>query len=193
MTRPGRRAVVGSHRHIGDSVDSAHHPRVRRRRTGVGRSALGAVMILVGCASTAPPRVDAGWGTVVRHVDGDTLDVELGGTVERVRLIGIDTPESVIPGVEPECFGPEASQRLAGLAPAGTPVRIERDIEARDPYGRLLGYLYVEDVMVNLVLVTEGYARVLRIAPNTAFAPEFAAAQRDARRDRLAMWGACSQ
>ena len=174
-------------------MDSARNPRVGRRGTGVGRGALGAVLILVGCASAAPTGDDAGWGTVVHHVDGDTLDVELGDTVERVRLVGIDTPESVIPGVEPECFGPEASRRLARLAPVGTSVRVERDIEARDSYGRLLGYLYVGDVMVNLVLVAEGYARVLRIPPNTAFAPEFAAAQRDARRDRLAMWAACSQ
>ena len=86
---------------------------------------------------------DGANATVVRVVDGDTLIAELGGTETRVRLIGIDTPESVDPRRPVECFGKRASQRLADLLPVGTPLRLERDAEERDRYQRLLAYVSV--------------------------------------------------
>ena len=77
-----------------------------------------------------------------RVVDGDTIDVELGGHAERVRLLGIDTPETDEPGKPVQCYGKEASAaHQAELLPAGTAVRLERDVEARDRYGRLLAYV----------------------------------------------------
>lgn len=129
---------------------------------------------------------------VQRVVDGDTVDVVVaGGHRERVRLIGIDTPESVVPGVDPECFGPEASQRLGQLLPTGMVVRLERDVEARDPYGRLLAYVYRNDDMVNRVMAAEGFAEALSIPPNTAWADAIAADVGRARAQRAGMWGNC--
>ena len=84
-----------------------------------------------------------GAATVVRAVDGDTLVVTLatGGT-ETVRLIGVDTPETVAPRRPVECFGPEAAAALAALVPPGTEVRLSRDVEPRDRYDRLLAYVH---------------------------------------------------
>jgi micrococcal nuclease len=130
----------------------------------------------------------------LRVIDGDTLDVRLGdGSRERIRLIGIDTPESVIPGREPECFGPESARRLTELAPPGTPLRLERDVEARDPYGRLLAYVYVNDDMVNLTLAHEGFAEAMSIPPNTAWSSRFSAAVARAKAQRSGMWAVCAR
>ena len=112
---------------------------------------------------------------------------------ESVRLIGIDTPETVKPDTPVQCFGPEASAHLHELLPDGTRVRVARDAEARDHFGRLLLYVWRadDDRFVNLDLVTGGFARPLSIAPNTAHAAEFAAAADEARRAGRGLWGAC--
>jgi micrococcal nuclease len=119
--------------------------------------------------------------------------VQLGGRDERVRLIGIDTPETVDPRKPVQCFGKEASNRTKALLPKGTAIRLERDVEARDRYGRLLAYVYrVEDgTFVNLALAEEGFAQTLTIPPNVAYADRFAAAAADARRAGRGLWGAC--
>ena len=106
----------------------------------------------------------------MRPVDGDTVVVEIDGQEESVRLIGIDTPESVAPDRPVECFGPEAKARTAALLPQGTVVRLERDVEARDRYDRLLAYVIREedDVLVNLLLVEEGFAESIAYPPNLA-------------------------
>ena len=93
-------------------------------------------------ACDEPARRGDGIATVTDVVDGDTIDVAIGGRDERVRLIGIDTPETKKPDSPIECFGPEASAFTSDLLPAGTEVRIERDIVGRDDYGRLLGYVH---------------------------------------------------
>jgi micrococcal nuclease len=135
----------------------------------------------------------SGEPTVRRVVDGDTIVVALPGGDEQVRLVGIDTPETVKPDSPVECFGPEASARTKALLPPGTTIRLERDVEARDRYGRLLAYVYrqADGVFVNLALATEGYARHLTIAPNNAYADRFAGAAATARRDGRGLWGAC--
>jgi micrococcal nuclease len=132
--------------------------------------------------------------TVKRVVDGDTLVVQIGGSEERVRLIGIDTPESVAGNQPVECYGPEASQRLSQLLPAGTAVRLARDIEPRDRYDRLLAYVYrVDDsLLVNRDQIARGYAETMEYPPNTALAAELAAAQDLARTAGAGMWSACS-
>jgi micrococcal nuclease len=130
---------------------------------------------------------------VDRVVDGDTIDVRIGGSVERVRLLGIDTPESVKPGVAPECFSHEASHATATFLPQGTPVDLVRDVEARDKYGRLLAYVYrhADHTFVNLWLVQQGDAGLLTFPPNTAHAPQFEAATAKARAQHRGLWRAC--
>lgn len=136
-------------------------------------------------------RVDV--GTIVRVLDGDTADIEIGGEVERVRFIGIDTPEPVGGFRDPECFGDEASAYTEQLLPAGTLVRLERDVEGRDPFDRLLAYVfrYDDELFVNLHLAEQGFADTLRIEPNVAYAAPLADAVADARDLGLGLWGAC--
>ncbi len=128
-----------------------------------------------------------------RVVDGDTIDIEIGGNTERVRLIGINTPETKHPTKGVECFGPEASAYAEQLLPAGTALRVERDIEARDKYGRLLLYVYIAytNVFVNLDLVMNGYARPMVFEPNTAHMADFAQAATQAELRNAGLWQAC--
>jgi micrococcal nuclease len=162
------------------------------------RRAIAPVVLLVllpACAlgAEARPARPAGVGVVTHPVDGDTLDVDLGGVEERVRLIGIDTPESVAHDRPVECFGPEAKARLAELLPAGTEVRLERDVEARDRFGRLLAYVFrsADDAFVNRLLVAEGYAESRPFEPNLARQGELDRAEDDARQAGRGLWPAC--
>jgi micrococcal nuclease len=166
---------------------------VRFAATPICALALG----IAACSGGGAPPVD-GLATVTGVVDGDTIDVEIGGRRDRVRLIGIDTPETKQPDRPVECFGPEASAFTASLLPIGTEVLIERDIVGRDDYGRLLGYVHLVSAdgrattFVNLEIVEQGYAGPLTIEPNSTFARDFAAAARRAERADLGMWAACS-
>ncbi len=128
-----------------------------------------------------------------RVVDGDTIDVRLGRTTERVRLIGVDAPESVARNVPIQCFGAEASAALTELLPAGTTVQIERDIEARDHYGRLLLYLYrpADGLFVNLWLIESGLAEAISYEPNVAHEAALTTARQRAARDLVGLWAAC--
>jgi micrococcal nuclease len=153
-------------------------------------------MVIFGACSPADAPTD-GRATVTQVVDGDTIDVRIGGRDERVRLIGIDTPETKKPNTPIECFGPEASAFTASILPAGTEVRLERDVVGRDDYGRLLGYVHLADAsgptdtFVNREIVARGYAVPLTIEPNTTYAGEFAAAAHRAEADGLGLWAAC--
>ncbi len=117
---------------------------------------------------------------VDRIVDGDTIECD---TVGRVRLIGIDTPE-----LSQEPYGRLAKEALAALAPAGSIVELEPDVEERDRGGRLLAYVWADGVLVNWLLVRQGWALVLTYAPNVQFVDWFTAAQRDAREEQLGLW-----
>lgn len=152
------------------------------------------VLLLTGCSlpgrdGGAPP----GAATVVRVVDGDTVDLRLGRRAETARLLGVDTPETVHPGAPVGCFGPEASARTKELLPEGTVVRLARDVEARDRYGRLLVYLTRarDDLFVNRSLLADGFARPLSIAPNDAHRAELARVAAEARAAARGLWGAC--
>ena len=139
---------------------------------------------------SAPPGANA---VLVRVVDGDTIVVDLGGQEERVRLIGIDTPESVAEERPDQCYGTEASDEVKRLLPPGTELILERDVEPRDQYGRLLAYVYrsVDDVFVNEVLVRDGYAGVLNYPPNDAYAERFRTLETAARSAGAGLWGVC--
>jgi micrococcal nuclease len=134
-----------------------------------------------------------GEATVRTVVDGDTIDVAINGRTERVRLIGVDTPETKEPGKPVDCYGPEASAFTARLAPPGTEVRLVRDIVPRDDYGRLLAYVFRvdDDLFVNDALLRHGYARPLTIAPNSAFRRALAAASSEARANGAGLWAHC--
>ena len=137
-----------------------------------------------GSSSPAAPRD----GRVVRVVDGDTI---LVGD-ERVRLIGVDTPESVKPGTPVQCFALEASAFTKRLL-EGRPVRLVLDVEERDRYGRLLAYVYREPdgLFVNAELVRRGFASVATFPPNVRHVDELVRLQRRARERGAGLWGAC--
>ena len=128
--------------------------------------------------------------TVLRVVDGDTIEVSLDGEEEDVRYIGVDTPESVKPGTPVQCYAKRASHFNESLV-EGRRVRLVFDAEHRDVYGRLLAYVYVGDRFVNATLVRRGYARTLTIPPNDRFAARFRHLERDAARAGRGLWGAC--
>ena len=130
---------------------------------------------------------------VERVVDGDTVVVSIGGRSEAVRLLGIDTPESVDRSRPVQCYGEEASLRLAELLPAGTEVALVRDVEARDAYGRLLAYMVRSDdgLFVNLDLVGSGHAATLDYPPNDHYAEVLIRAESAAAAAGRGLWGAC--
>ena len=126
-------------------------------------------------------------------IDGDTVDLLIDGRSERVRLIGIDTPESVSRTVPEQCFGAEATEALRSLLPVGTRVEIQRDVEARDRYDRLLLYLHrVEDgLFVNRWLIENGFADAVSYRPNTTHQADFAQAMLVAKTDGVGLWAVC--
>ena len=132
---------------------------------------------------------------VVRQVDGDTVVLRgdgpgpLPGGPTRVRLLQVDTPE--VHG-EQECFGPEASERTQELLPVGASVRVQADERLRDRYGRTLLLLWdAQGRSVQEVLVHEGYARVLHVAPNDLALQELTEIEQAARQADRGLWGAC--
>jgi micrococcal nuclease len=126
---------------------------------------------------------------VERVVDGDTI-VLAGG--ERVRYIGVDTPESVKPGTPVQCYAKAASHFNAGLV-EGRRVRLRYDAERQDRYGRTLAYVFrsQDGLFVNAELVRRGYATTLTIPPNVAHADDFRQLARGARRAGRGLWSAC--
>lgn len=127
---------------------------------------------------------------VLRAVDGDTIEVRVGGRDEDVRYIGIDTPETVKPGTPVQCFGPRAHRFNARLV-THRRVRLVFGVERRDVYGRLLAYVYLGDRFVNAELARRGFARTLTIPPNDRFAGRFKRLQDAAARSGRGLWGAC--
>ncbi len=128
--------------------------------------------------------------SVVRVIDGDTIEVT-GGI--RVRLIGVDTPETVEPGTPVQCFGPEATRYANEIVPPGTRVRLIYDVTRTDGFGRTLAYVYkLEDgLFVNRALARNGFALQLTVPPNVAHAEEFRVAVAEARDANLGLWRNC--
>lgn len=162
------------------------------RQRWISRSLL-ALLIFVGCTNESDAEVQV--GIVVDVIDGDTVDLTIAGHRKRVRLIGIDTPETKHPEKPVQCFGPQATRFTESLLADGTEVRIERDVEARDTYDRLLVYLFrtSDNLFVNLQIVNQGFARVLTIEPNTTYMGEFVTAARDARDNNRGLWQECRE
>lgn len=159
---------------------------VRSRRALALLLAVTAVLALVAPASTATGE-GALRGTVVRVVDGDTIHIRLGAAVEKVRYIGVNTPEVHHPRRGEEPGGREAAAVNRDLV-LGRQVRLELDVRPRDRYGRLLAYVWVGDVMVNAELVRRGYAQVMTVPPNVRHQALFLRLQRDAREAGRGLW-----
>jgi micrococcal nuclease len=135
---------------------------------------------------TAPPGKPASpSGTVTRVVDGDTIVVE---GVGKVRLIGVDTPETVHPRKPVKVMGREAAAATKRLG-LGKTVRLETDVQTHDRYGRFLAYVWLPDgTMLNAELVRLGYARVSTYPPNVKYQDRFVALERDAREAERGLW-----
>ena len=170
-----------------------------------------ALVLLAGCAPEVDLSVQApatfssepgGYetATVTRVVDGDTLVVEIIGRSDgpgagdaplgpdqRVRLLGIDTPESVDPRRPVGCFGKEASAAASAFT-QGQEVRLVADIEEVDGFDRLLRYVYLGDEMVNARLVVNGYATAFTYPPNVRHADLFVDLERQARDGNRGLW-----
>jgi micrococcal nuclease len=164
--------------------------RVFRFRTFFFLLAAALALALGACGSASSPS-SPDTAAVRRVVDGDTILLTSG---ERVRFIGVDTPETVKPGAPVECYGRRASLFNHALLD-GRRVRLVYDAERRDRYGRLLAYVYRADdgLFVNAELVRRGYARTLTIRPNTRYAARFAALADAAAAAGRGLWRACGR
>jgi micrococcal nuclease len=171
-------------------------------------------LFLAGTSCVAPPvdlsqqapatlaREPTGYevATVTRIVDGDTIEVSVIGREDGpgagfaevgrrydVRLLGIDTPESVDPNSPVECFGQEATRAIAAFL-EGRQVRLIDDVENTDRYDRLLRYVYVGEEMVNARLVTNGYAHAYTYPPNVRHSDLLVDLQSAARENDKGLW-----
>jgi micrococcal nuclease len=167
-------------------------------------SACGHSVLLVRQAPATLPSEPPGYenATVTRVIDGDTIEVAITdrfegpgagrarvGATYDVRLLGIDTPESVDPRSPVECFGPEASAAAKALL-LGKSVTLVKDTEESDQYGRLLRYVYLGDEMADARLVANGYAHAYPYPPNTRHSGLLVQLEREAREADRGLWSA---
>ena len=124
---------------------------------------------------------------VIRVIDGDTIELDDG---RRVRYIGIDTPETVHPEKDVECYGPEATVRNRELV-EGKTVEMQAGVEESDRYGRLLRYVHVDGRFVNALLVAEGYARASSFGDEKRFRQVFVQLEQYSQMLKRGMWEAC--
>jgi len=161
------------------------------RGTRISPAALVATLVvtsgsLAAVAGTGRERT----ATLARVVDGDTLQLT---DDTRVRLIGIDTPETVHPDFGDECYGAEATRLAERLLRPGDELRLVLDVDTFDQYGRLLAYVYraVDGLFVNARLVKRGFAYVETVPPNVSHAEQFRRLARQAREHDRGLWSAC--
>ena len=124
---------------------------------------------------------------VKQVIDGDTVELENG---ERVRYIGIDTPETMDPRKPVQCFGKNATAANKELV-EGKRVRLEKDVTDRDKYNRLLRYVYINETFVNLELVKQGFAHSSTYPPDVKYQDLFLVAQTEARENQRGLWADC--
>lgn len=151
---------------------------------------VGVALLLLRPWERDPAEPTAATAVVTRVIDGDTFEALIDGTTEDVRLIGLDTPETVAPGRPAGCFGHRAS-RFSRRLLQGHRVRLRFGVERRDRYGRLLAYARLDGRLVNAILLHRGLARTLTIPPNDRLAPRFARIEREAARAGRGLWRAC--
>lgn len=127
--------------------------------------------------------------TVTRVVDGDTIEISqpIGGE-NQVRLVGMDTPETVDPSEDVQPYGPQAS-RFATQQLEGQSVTLQFDEEREDQFGRLLAYVRLDNALFNETLLRQGYAQLYTVTPNNRYEARFRQAQQQARKKELGIWG----
>jgi micrococcal nuclease len=151
---------------------------------GVVLAVLGTFAFLAPSAVPVPPSLA---GTVVGVVDGGGLRVDVGGRIEHVRYIGLQAPALDPPVRGSDGGGREALEANRGLV-ADRPVHLEFDAQPRDRLGRLLAYVWVEDVMINAELLRLGYARAVPSQPNTRYEQMLIEREREAREAGRGFW-----
>ena len=168
------------------AITPAPMPRGRGAAPVATFRALAALLLaaLLAAPGAAGPSFTA---TVVRVVDGDTIQVQIGDRTEKVRYIGMDTPETHHPRKGAQPGGREATEVNRRLVDGKT-VRLDLDVQERDRYGRLLAYVWVGRVMVNAELLRLGYAQVMTVPPNVAYHGEFLRLEREAREAGRGLW-----
>lgn len=132
---------------------------------------------------------------VIKVVDGDTIEVQVGEGVAKLRYIGVDTPETVDPRRPVGCFGKEAGNANKKLV-EGKEVILQKDVSETDRFGRLLRYVYIRQsngsaIFVNDYLVRQGYARAATFPPDVKYSEQFRQAEQEARAANLGLWGRC--
>jgi micrococcal nuclease len=202
------------HRRAGNGPLDARPPGRRRLGHGLLPLVLALVVVVAGCegyvedggggngdkapaglattkaerAAWPDPPKDAVPAKVQRVTDGDTFVATVRGRRERIRIIGVDTPESVDPNRPDEPFGEEASN-FAKHYLDGATVRLAGDVEPRDRYGRMLAYVWLKDgTFWNALLAAEGYAQQLTIPPNVTYASLFRRLVSEARQHNRGLW-----
>ena len=154
--------------------------------------------LLVAAVGAAAPARDVS-GVVVYVVDGDTIHVQIGDRVEKVRYIGVNAPEVAHPQATSEpprrvrwlpdtIVAGESAKRVNAELVSGRHVRLEFDRQERDRYQRLLAYVWVGDTMINAEIVKRGYAEVMSIPANARHRALFAKLQAEARAARRGLW-----
>ena len=163
---------------------------MQHKKLKSSRLFLAILLFVAACQSSNTPKNDHIWYPVTKVVDGDTFWVEDGSPKGlKVRLIGVDTPETVHPRKPVEYFGREASDFVKQLL-TNNKVRLEYDVEKTDRYGRLLAYVYLPDgTFLNAHLIRHGYGQVMTVPPNVKYADQFVKLQRKARRKNAGLWG----
>jgi micrococcal nuclease len=148
-------------------------------------------LLLNACVKVQPESEEFHWRKVIKIIDGDTIHLESedGGKPERVRLIGIDAPETRNTGKKVKHpFGVVSKMFLNSLL-SDRLVRLEYDVVKNDQYGRTLAYVYLKDgTFVNAVMVAEGYALVMTYPPNVKYADFFLSLQNKARENGRGLW-----
>ncbi|MBD0379323.1 thermonuclease family protein [Paenibacillus sp. WST5] len=145
------------------------------------------IAVTIGCAKQSAATLGRESAKVDRMVDGDTFEVTLKGKKEKVRLIGVDTPETKKPNTPVMFYGKEASDYSKKRLLKQT-VELEFDVEKQDQYKRLLAYVWIGDELFNRTLIQEGYARMATYPPNVKYVDLFKKDQEEARNKKKGLW-----
>lgn len=122
--------------------------------------------------------------TVLRIIDGDSIECDLGGARRQIRLLGIDAPE-----LRQRPFGAQSAAALRTLLPHRSEAGLELDVRERDQYGRILAHVWSENgVLVNELMLRQGFAVVYILSPNVKYAEEFRSAAREAQGAKRGLW-----